>query len=316
MSVIEQGEASGPEFGTSTVEARKRRRGPFSSLGRGAPVLSQRVRPRGRLILILAATWVALMLILAITANWLPIRNPIVPIGVPNVSPHWGREFLGLDGEGRSMLSRLVYGARTSYEIAICTTAVALCIGCSIGLLAVYFRGAVSFFAEFLSNVILSIPGLLLLLTIASVVNPSIEEVMAAISLVFLPNFIRLTRAIALSQIEEQYVLAARGLGASPARIIMHELLPNTLVGLVTYAGIVMPSVMLIEGALSFLGFGVPPPASSWGEMVALGQPEITQAPWQELIPAIVFAVNVFALYTLADWLRTKVDLKGIDRGN
>lgn len=313
MSAVDHEDTTGPELDRSTFDARKRHGGAFRVLRPGMRAASQRVRRRRKTLVVLAVIWVAFALLLAITANWLPIRSPIVPIGLPNATPHWGREFLGLDAVGRSMVSRLVYGARSSYVIAICTTAIALCLGCLIGLLAVYFRGAVNFFADLLCNVILSIPGLLFLLAIAIAVSPSYEELIGSISLVVLPGFIRLTRAIALSKIEEPYVVAARGLGASPIRIIVHELLPTTLVALVTYAGIVLPSVMLIEGALSYLGFGVPSPAPSWGEMIALGQPDISYAIWPAIIPAIVFAVNVLSLYTVADWLRMRVDRKGVD---
>jgi peptide/nickel transport system permease protein len=312
MGGIAQDKAREPKLDKSAFDVQKRRRAP-RVLGLSAPIAARRVRPRRSLTLVLAVTWVAFALLLAITANWLPIRSPIVPIGASNAPPHWGSQFLGLDVVGRSIISRLVYGARTSYVIAICTTAITLCVGCLIGLLAVYFRGAVNFVADLLSNVILSIPGLLLLITIASVVTPSYEEVIGSISLVLLPGFIRISRSIALAQIEGLYVVAAHGLGAPPARIIMRELLPNTLVALITYAGIVLPSVMLTEGGLSYLGLGVPPPASSWGEMIALGQADIAQAPWQAIIPSIIFAVNVFALFILADWLRARLDLKGVD---
>jgi peptide/nickel transport system permease protein len=312
MDGIMPDKAREPKIDMSAFNVQKHRRAP-RVLGLSAPVASRRMRPRRSLTLILATTWVAFALLLAITANWLPIRSPIVPIGASNAPPHWGSQFLGLDVVGRSMVSRIVYGARTSYVIAIGTTAIALCVGCLIGLLAVYFRGVVNFFADLLANVILSIPGLLLLITIASVVTPSYEEVIGAISLVLLPGFIRVSRSIALAQIEGLYVVAAHGLGASPARIITRELLPNTLVALITYAGIVLPSVMLTEGGLSYLGLGIPPPASSWGEMIALGQADLAQAPWQAIIPSIIFAVNVFALFILADWLRARLDLKGVD---
>lgn len=311
MSVMK--EQSG-ELETDGSALRPRRRGWLGLPRLSATIVSRRARAHRSLTVMLAGAWVTFALLVAIAANWLPIRSPAVPIGIPNTPPHWGAEFFGLDAVGRSMISRLVFGARTSYEIAICTTAVALCVGCAIGLVAVYVRGVVSFLADLLCNVILSIPGVLLLLTIAVAVKPSYIEVIGAISLLFLPGFIRLARATALSQIEEPYVLSARGLGASPARIIIHELLPNTLVALVTYAGVVLPSVMLIEGALSYLGYGLPAPASSWGEMIALGQADINVSPWQAVIPALIFAVNVMSLYILTDWLRLRVDVKGIDR--
>jgi ABC-type dipeptide/oligopeptide/nickel transport system permease subunit len=91
-------------------------------------------------------------------------------------------------------------------------------------------------------------------------------------------------------------------------------LLPSTLVSIVTYAGVVLPTVMLTEGALSYLGFGVPSPVSSWGQMIAQGQRSISTAPWQAIIPAILFAVNILALYTIADWLRVKIGVKSADR--
>lgn len=267
-----------------------------------------------KLAVVLSASWVVGVLLLSITADWLPIREMILPIGPSNQPPHWGRELLGLDVVGRSMVSRLIYGARTSYLIAICATALALCVGCTIGLLAVYFRGAVNFLANLLSTVLLSIPGLLMLLTIAVIVKPSYVSVIGSIALLKLPDFIRVIQGIGRSEIEKSYIVAARGMGASASRIIVRELLPSTLVSVITYAGVVLPHVMLAEGALSYLGYGVPSPASSWGQMIAQGQPDIATAPWQVVIPAIIFAINILSLYTLADWLRAKVDLKGEDR--
>ncbi len=307
-------EADQRELGTSTFDARKRHRGAFRLPGFGAPLYSRRVRPRNRLALILAAAWVTFVLLLAITANLLPLQDIVLPIGRPNTPPHWGSEFLGLDAVGRSMLSRLVFGARTSYLIAVCATALSLFIGCAVGLLAVYYRGAVDFLVNLLCNVILSLPGVLLLLTLAVVFTPSYFEVIWAIALVKLPGFIRVVQAIGRTEIEKSYIVAARGMAASGARIIWRELLPSTLVSIVTYAGVVLPTVMLTEGALSYLGFGVPSPVSSWGQMIAQGQRSVSVAPWQATIPAILFAINILALYTIADWLRVKVGVKSVDR--
>jgi len=297
-----------------TFDARKRHRGAFRGSWLGMPRYRRKVRKRRKIALILAASWVGFVLILAITANLLPIEDIIVPIGRTNTPPHWGTEFLGLDLVGRSMLSRLIFGARTSYLIAILATAVSLAVGCAIGLLAVYFEGPVNFIANLFCNVILSIPGVLLLLTLAVVFKPSYWQVIWAIALVKLPGFIRIVQAIGRSEIEKSYIVSARGMGASSTRIIVRELLPSTIVSVVTYAGVVLPTVMLTEGSLSYLGYGVPAPTASWGQMIAQGQRDIATAPWQAIIPALVFAINILALYTLSDWLRVKVGLKSVER--
>lgn len=302
------------ELGTPTFDARRRHRGAFRLPGFGAPLFSRRVRRPKKLALILAMAWVTFVLLLAITADLLPIQDIILPIGRSNEPPHWGREFLGLDVVGRSMVSRLVFGARTSYLIAICATALSLFIGCAVGLLAVYYRGVVDFLVNLLCNVILSLPGVLLLLTLAVVFTPSYWEVIWAIALVKLPGFIRVVQAIGRSEIEKSYIIAARGMGATGGRIIWRELLPSTLVSIVTYAGVVLPTVMLTEGALSYLGFGVPSPVASWGQMIAQGQHSIRTAPWQAISPAILFGINILALYTIADWLRVKVGVRSVDR--
>jgi peptide/nickel transport system permease protein len=310
VSTIGQERPSAPEEEITTFDARKRHRGAFWS---GGPRLSRRVRPRGKVSVALAATWVIIVLLLAITANWLPIKNPIAPIGPSNANPHWGSEFLGLDVVGRSMISRMIYGARASYIIAICATVISLLIGAAIALLAVYYRGVIGFVSNVLCTVILSIPGLLLLLTIAVAIKPSYPEIIGALALLELPRFVRVIQGIANSEIEKPYIVSARGMGASGNRIIVRELLPSTLVSVVTYAGLVIPTVMLTEGSMSYLGYGVPAPAASWGEMIALGQQDIATNPWQVLIPAIVFAVNIYALFVLTDWFRIKVGLRDIN---
>jgi peptide/nickel transport system permease protein len=290
-----------------TFDARRRHRGAFR-LGLGA---ERRPRRRPKPVLALCACWLGLMILLAIFANVLPIKDPGAVISGPNVNPAWGAQFFGTDAIGRSMVSRLVFGARVSFEIAILVTVVALVVGGSIGLLSAFFRGTVTFVADTIANTILSVPGLLLLLAIVVVFHPSIPVLIGAIALLYLPGFMRVTRATATSLIEREYVVAARSLGATQARIILRELLPNTAVALVTYAALALPGAMLAEGGLSYLGFGVQPPTPSWGQMIAQGQAQLTIAPWQAIIPCLVFSVTIFALYSVGDWLRARLDVRG-----
>lgn len=290
-----------------TFDARRRHRGSFG-VGMGA---ERRPRRRPKPVLALCAFWLGLLIVLAVFANVLPIKDPSAVIGPPNVNPSWGSEFLGTDAIGRSMVSRLVFGARVSFEIAILVTVLAMVVGGAIGLLSAFFRGAVTFVADTIANTILSVPGLLLLLAIVVVFHPSVPVLVVAIALLYLPGFMRVTRATATSLIEREYVVAARSLGATQARIIVRELLPNTAVALVTYAALALPGAMLAEGGLSYLGFGVQPPTPSWGQMIAQGQQQLTTAPWQAIIPCLVFSVTIFALYSVGDWLRARLDVRG-----
>ncbi len=294
-----------------TFDARRRHRGAFR-LGAGAGTSAGRLpRRRPKPVLAACACWLGLLVLLAVFASVLPVKDPGAVIGGPNVNPAWGAEFFGTDAIGRSMVSRLVFGARVSLEIAAGVTVVAMVVGGAVGLLSAFFRGAVTFVADTVANTILSVPGLLLLLAIVVVFHPSIAVLVGAIALLYLPGFMRVTRAAALSLIERDYVVAARSLGATQARIIGRELLPNTAVALVTYAALALPGAMLAEGGLSYLGFGVQPPTPSWGQMIAQGQQQLTTAPWQAIIPCLVFSVTIFALYSAGDWLRARLDVRG-----
>jgi peptide/nickel transport system permease protein len=290
-----------------TFDARRRHRGAFRP-GAGA---GRAPRRRPKLVLTACAAWLGLVVLVAVFANVLPIGDPSRVVGIPNVNPSWTGQFLGTDAVGRSMLARLAFGARVSLEISVLVTLVALVVGGGIGLLSAFFRGPVTFVADTIANTILSVPGLLLLLAIVVVFHPSLPVLILAIALLYLPGFMRVTRATAISLIEREYVMAARSLGASQFRIIARELLPNTAVALVTYAALALPGAMLAEGGLSYLGFGVQPPTPSWGQMIAQGQQQLNTAPWQVIIPCIVFAVTVFSLYSLGDWLRARLDVRG-----
>jgi peptide/nickel transport system permease protein len=186
-----------PQAVEGTFDARQRHKGAF----RIAIGAERRPRRRPKPVLALCALWLGLMIVLAVFASVLPIKDPSTVIGIPNVNPGWNGEFLGTDAIGRSMVSRLVFGVQVSFEISILVTVVAMVIGGAIGLLSAFFRGAVTFVADTIANTILSVPGLLLLLAIVVVFHPSIPVLVGAIALLFLPGFMRVTRATAISLI-------------------------------------------------------------------------------------------------------------------
>lgn len=306
MTVTPEDVAAGTSL--PTFDARRRYRGAF-----GGPLSGTLRRPRSRpkVILIACSIWLGFVLLLAIFANVLPIANPTVVIGNINIDPNLSHEFLGTDAIGRSMISRLVFGAQISFEISILVNIVAAAVGGGLGLLSAYFKGPVTFVTNTIANTILSVPGLLLLLAIVVAFHPSVVVLVLAIGFLFIPGYMRITRANALSHLQQEYIVAARGLGAKPSRIILRELLPNTALTLVTFSAITIPGAMLVEGSLSYLGFGVQLPTPSWGQMIAQGQQSLSFAPWQAIIPCVVFAVTVFTMYTVGDWLRAKLDVRG-----
>ncbi|BCB76619.1 ABC transporter permease [Phytohabitans flavus] len=270
----------------------------------------QRRRRRSNVSVALAFGWAGLIVLLCLTAQWLPLHDPTTSVGNPNLEPSLTREFLGTDAIGRSLLSRIAYGARASVEISLSATLLAMVIGVILGLATVYLRGVFTEIVDTLTNAVLAVPALLLLLAIMMALRPSTPVLIGALGFIFIPAFMRLTRASAQSQMHREYVLAARAMGAGGPRLMLREVLPNAILPVISYAALVLPSIMITEGSLSYLGFGVQPPTPSWGAMIAQGQPALARAPWPTIIPCIVMFATVLALNTIGDWLRVRMDAR------
>lgn len=282
---------------------------------RGAAGLSRafrrgRVKPRGRAAVYLSMAWVALLLVVAVTVQWIPVHDYTTTVAIPNLGLNSSTEFLGTDAIGRSTLSRILWGARVSIGISFMATLIAMIVGGLLGLLTAYFGRWLTPVVDVITNSVLAVPSLLLLLSIVLALTPTIPTLMGALSLIFIPAFMRLTRANARSQISRDYVTAARALGASNRRIIFREVLPNTLPSLVSYAALVLPSIVVTEGSLSYLGFGVQAPVPSWGGMIAQAQQNLSIAAAPALVPCVVLFLTVFSLNTLGDYLRIRLDVR------
>ena len=258
----------------------------------------------------IAFGWLGILLFFALFAQWLPIHNAIDPVGLPNLAPNMSHEFLGTDSIGRSIISRLAYGTRVSLGIAVMSTLIAMIVGGLFGLLSAYFRGGINWVVDIIANTVLAVPQLLLLLALVLALRPSIPSLTAALSLVFVPAFTRLTRAQAQAQLSRDYVLAARFMGARWYRVLFREVLPNSVLALLTYAALVLPGVVVAAGSLSYLGFGVPAPTADWGSMIAQAQINLTTAPWPALIPCIVLVITVISLNTASDYIRVRFDVR------
>ena len=205
---------------------------------------------------------------------------------------------LGTDELGRDVLSRIIFGAQISLEVGIAAMAVTMTIGVAIGLSAGFFGGTADFVLMRFTDVMLTLPGLLLAMALVSVLGPSLFSILVVIGLVSWTSIARVVRAEALSMSQRDFVMAARALGAPSPRLILRHVLPNVAPTIIVMAALGTSSTLLLDAALSFLGLGVPPPTPSWGRMIEEATIYFRTAPWLATFPglAIFYAVLGFNL--------------------
>jgi len=246
-------------------------------------------------------------------------RTEVLPAeGVANLTPEGVADrrlfLLGTDGYGRDLLSRILHGARISLGVALLSVALALTVGLLVGSLAgagprlldgVLMRGV---------DALLAFPWLFLVLALTALFRPSTTLVILVLGATSWMGLSRLVRAEILSLKEREFILAARGLGLHPARILLRHLLPNSLNPVVVQATLTVGNVILTESALSFLGMGVQPPTASWGNIVADGRDVLTTAWWVSTFPGLMIVLAVLAFNLLGDRLRDVLDPRTIVR--
>jgi peptide/nickel transport system permease protein len=205
---------------------------------------------------------------------------------------------LGSDELGRDVLSRIIYGARISLSVGVAAMIVTMTIGVTIGLLSGFFGGAVDFLLMRFTDVMLTLPALLLAMLFVAVLRPSLLTILLVIGLVSWTGVARVVRAETLSMVQRDFVLAARALGAAPSRLIVRHVLPNVMPIIVVMAVLGTSGTLLLDAGLSFLGLGVPPPTPSWGRMIDEATLYFRTAPWLAAFPglAIFYAVLAFNL--------------------
>jgi peptide/nickel transport system permease protein len=258
----------------------------------------------------LSAGWLTLIILLAVFAGALPIAAYSEPIAGGRLGPSFSSLdlLLGTDTLGRSVLSRLIFGAQVSLVVGAVAATTGLVIGALFGLLSGYFRGKVDGVTALLVDAMLAFPPLILLLALASVLTPSVRTLLIGLSLLSVPAFVRLARGATISVSSREFVRAAVNIGATNRRIITRELLPNIVGPMVAYLPVVMAAMIVAEGSLSFLGLGIPPPQPSWGGMISDGKDALARAPHMVVMPAVAVFFTVFSLNQLGDHLRLKFD--------
>lgn len=271
------------------------------------PILPS-VRRRRPWLAWFGAAWLLLVVGLALLAPLLPMPGYEMPVGPARGAPEASLQgLLGYDDLGRSMLSRAVYGGRVSLLMGAASGLIGFTVGTLLGLLAGFVRGSVDAFISFLADGLLAFPPLILLLALAAVVEPSITTLVAALSVMVIPTFIRLSRANTLRWANREFVMAATNLGAGPVRLMFREVLPNLLTSLAAVLPIVIASLIIAEGSLSFLGMGIPAPTPSWGGMIESGRQYLATFPLLVLVPAMTIFLTVLSLNVVGDQLRGKL---------
>jgi len=256
----------------------------------------------------LALAWIAVIILAASLADALPLPSPtdmdmLAQRQAPSAA-HW----LGTDRLGRDMLARLIYGARISLTVGVLAPLIGLMIGGLLGIVAGYVRGALETAIVATADVLLAFPPLVLALAVTAYLGPTLANLTYIIGLLGIPAFTRVARAQTLAFANREFVLAARAMGATELRILWRELLPNVMLPLLAFFLLAVAITIVVEGALSFLGVGVPPPAPSWGSMIAEGRESLEIAPQIAFLPAVTMFLTVLSFNVVGDTLRLVTD--------
>jgi peptide/nickel transport system permease protein len=252
---------------------------------------------------------VLVLMLCAIFAHWIA-PYPYDETNVrQRLKPPSAQFYLGTDNLGRDVFSRIIYGARISVTVGFGAVTLSVLLATIMGVTSGYFGGKVDVFVQRIVDAAMAFPPLVILLSIMAVLGPGLLNVILVLGIVPSANRSRVIRSATLAAKENQYVEAARAVGASHLRIILCYILPNIMAPIIIVATNALGAVILVEATLSFLGFGVPPPYPSWGEMLSgSGRSYMYKAPWMAIWPGVAISLAVFGFNMLGDALRDLLD--------
>ncbi len=315
----QQGRADVPGDGTTTVEPGTGVPAtPPQTPGEEAePAATRKRRRRKRrplgVMTWLALVWLVLVVAGAVLAGILPLHPPAGTDVLNNLRPPLESMSnpLGTDGLGRDLLSRVVYGSRVSLIVAFVAVAIGSTIGGTIGLLVGYFRGKADTLVMGFVDVMLAFPGLVLLLTVIAFVGRSLTTISLTIGLLSIPIYTRVSRANTMAVASREFVTASKAMGARTSRVLFREIAPNVILPLSAYALVTVGVIIVLEGALSFLGLSIDQPTPTWGGIINEGRRHLAAAPHVSAVPSMVMFLTVISLNLVGDKLRQRFDVKG-----
>lgn len=267
-------------------------------------------RPKG----FIAGSWLVLLVLAAVFAPFLtPYEYDIQ--NLPNAfAPPSTQHWFGTDGFGRDLLTRVIYGARTSLSVSTVAIGISVFFGMCLGAAAGYFGGRFDRIVTAIVDLTWSFPEILVALILVAIIGPGVTGTMFAIGVAYLAQFTRLTRAQVMAIKSETFVEASRSLGASHSHILFHHLLPNTLSPVIVAAMLATGDAIILEATLGFFGLGAQPPTPSWGGLMSSGTAQMFTAPWIIIIPGIAVAVTVLAINLFGDALVQALDVHSRQR--
>jgi peptide/nickel transport system permease protein len=262
----------------------------------------------GRPVVIIGTVFILLFIICAaipqLLTHYDPVKQTLSQTLLPPSSDHW----LGTDALGRDLFTRIIYGARTAMIIAFSAIAFAAVIGTTLGLIAGYTGGITNSIIMRIIDAMMAFPGILLALTIVSVLGGGILTIVIALGVQSISGYARVVCAQAMSLRENDYVLAARTLGATKKRIMFLHILPNAVAPLIVMSTIAIGITILAEAGLSYLGIGIKEPTIAWGSLVNVGQRYLLNYPLLAIAPGIAIMLVVFGFNMVGDGLRDALD--------
>ncbi len=263
----------------------------------------------------LAVAGLAVIIALFLAAVFAPLIAPYDPEQVNPIERHHPPfstgHLLGTDEIGRDVLSRLLYAGRVSLTVGFAAMAVTIVVGSLVGVVAAYYGGTVDTVLMRLTDVFLSFPTIYLLLVLAAFVQPTVLTITLIVGATAWMEVARIVRSQFLAIKAQDFVTAARALGASDARIMLRELLPNGMAPIIVAATLNVANAILAESYISFLGYGIQPPAASWGIMLNNAQDFFTRAPWLAILPGVAISLSVLSFNFVGDGLRDALDPRG-----
>ena len=271
----------------------------------GSDALARFVRHRAA---VGGAALIALLACVAVLAPVLTTQSPEAQDLVNRLQPPTHDHWLGTDGHGRDVLTRLLYGARVSLLVGLAAAALAVTLGVLAGAVAGYWGGRVDLALMRFTDVFMTIPVLFLIVLVVAAYGASLTNTIAVLGVVYWPGVARLVRGQMLTLRERDFVVAARALGAGDARVVSLHLLPNAAGVIAVQVTLSVATAILAESALSFLGLGVPPPTPSWGNMLTEGRLHLLGAWWIATFPGFAILVSVLAFNLTGDGIRDALD--------